>query len=220
MRARGKKRIATASTREQMLRALKTNDGATIAELAKLVGVSPVTVRHHLSSLQAGKLVSSRTAKRSSVGRPYHTFHLTDDGEELFPRQYLGLSKRLLDQIKIKLSPEIVPELFEKMAAETLARHQARFEGRSEAERMEVLDEILEAEGFVVSWQEENGERVLVTHSCPYRNLGRQHPEICAFDHALISQVLDSPAVKTSCLLQGDQACVHVIRGAGKQDLW
>jgi predicted ArsR family transcriptional regulator len=206
-------RTETSSTRNQILRALKTNAGSTILELAELVDVSPVTVRHHLNSLQADGFVEARTVKRRSVGRPFHVFYLTDAAEELFPRKYLGLTRRLLDQIKTNLPAEAVVKLFEEMAGDIIADYQARFEGRSKAERMAVLVEILENEGFVVSWEKQNGEYVLIEHSCPYRNLGQEHTDICTLDRVLITRVLDSPVKKTSCLLDGDHSCAYVIGG-------
>jgi predicted ArsR family transcriptional regulator len=203
-------------TRDRIIRALKTNPGATVLELAEIVGISSVTVRHHLNSLGADKLVEAR-AERRSVGRPHHVFYLTDAGEELFPRQYLGLAKRLLEQIKTSLPPEEVSRLFEEMADEILEKHRCRFEKKSQAERMAVLAEILEEEGFLVTWEEHNGEVRLIEHNCPYRNLGRQHPDICTLDHALITRVLDSPAEKISCLLQGDQRCAYEISVPGDE---
>jgi predicted ArsR family transcriptional regulator len=204
-------RIDRTSTRNQILRTLKTNDGSTIMELAEQVGVSPVTVRHHLNSLQADNLVRSSTGKRNSVGRPYHVFHLTEAADELFPRQYLGLTRRLLDQIKTTLDPETVSTLFEEIADEILSDYRSRLEGKSKEERIQLLSEILENEGFLVTWKENNGGYTLVEHSCPYRNLGREHPDICKLDHTLITQVLDSPVKQTSCLLHGDQSCVYTI---------
>ncbi len=199
------------STREVILRALKTRNGASVPELAELADVSAVTVRHHLSSLQADGLVKVGTDQRRTVGRPPHVYYLTDSGEELFPRHYLGLAKRLLDQVKTNLSSEAVSELFEKMADDILSGYAATLRGASRKERLALLAEILENEGFVVTWEETGGDQVLIGHSCPYRNLGREHPDVCTIDHTLITRILGSPAQRTSCLLQGDNQCTYVI---------
>ena len=199
------------STREVIVRALKTNNGASVPELAELADVSAVTVRHHMSSLQAEGLVEVGTDQRHSVGRPRHIYYLPDSGEELFPRHYLGLAKRLLDQVKTNLSPEAVSALFEKMAEEILSEYAGRLRGASREERLALLTEVLESEGFVVSWEKQGDEQILIGHSCPYRNLGREHPDVCTLDHTLITKVLDSPARRTSCLLQGDNQCTYVV---------
>lgn len=199
------------STRQVILRALKTSGGASIAELADHASVSPVSVRHHLSSLQADGLVTVRTEQRRSVGRPRHIYSLSESGEELFPRQYLGLAKRLLEQVKANVSPEIVAQLFESMAEDILSRYHTRLEGASQAERLELLTEILESEGFVVSWEERGGKLVVTGHSCPYRNLGREHRDVCSIDHILISKVLGAPAKRTSCRLLGADQCAYTV---------
>ena len=98
------------ATRDLILRALKTSGGTTVLGLANQVEVSPVTIRHHLSSLQADGLVEA-TVERRSVGRPHHVFQLTDAGEEVFPRQYLSLTKRLLEQIKSNLDAQTIAHL-------------------------------------------------------------------------------------------------------------
>ena len=198
-------------TRKQITEAIKTSGGATVLELAELVNVSPVTVRHHLSSLQADGLAEARVERRS-VGRPHHVFFLTEAGEELFPKQYLSLTRRLLDQLKNNAPPELVATLFEEIANEIIAENAAQLEGKSKAERMKALARILQNEGFLVQWEETNGEYRIIEHNCPYRSLGEQHPIICKLDHTLITTILDSPAEKQSCRLDGDNRCVYIVK--------
>ncbi len=199
------------ATRDLILRALKASSGTTVLELAKRVEVSPVTVRHHLSSLQADGLVEAQVERRS-VGRPHHVFFLTDAGEELFPRQYLSLTKRLLHRLKANLPSEMVAELFEQIAHEIVTEHAGKLKGKNNAERMAVLIEILEAEGFMVNWKQKNGEFQIIEHNCPYRKLGLEHPDICKLDQALITAILDAPAEKRSCQLKGDPRCVYIVK--------
>ncbi len=199
------------STRQVILRALKTSGGATITNLAEQAGVSPVTVRHHLNSLQADGLVTASTEQRRSVGRPRHIYSLTDSGAELFPRHYLGLAKRLLEHVKTNVSADVVAQLFEGIAEDILSGYQARLAGASRSERLALLNEILANEGFVVGLEEQSGQLIVTGHSCPYRNLGAQHPDVCTIDHALITRVLGAPAERTSSQLEGDDQCTYTI---------
>ena len=52
------------TTREQILRHIRTAGQANIAELAEALGVSAVSVRHHLSALQAEGLLRSEEVRR------------------------------------------------------------------------------------------------------------------------------------------------------------
>jgi DeoR family suf operon transcriptional repressor len=201
----------TYDTRELIVRVLKTKGSATVLGLADEVNVSPVTVRHHLSSLQADGLVDA-TAVRRSIGRPHHVYQLTDAGEELFPRQYLSLSKRLLDRINSSLSPELLGQLFEAMAREIVAEHAHRFKGKPPTQRIQALVEILEAEGFMVSWDDQDGEFRVIEHNCPYRNLARDFPAVCHLDRTLIATVLEAPAERIRCQTEGADHCAFRIR--------
>jgi predicted ArsR family transcriptional regulator len=208
-------------TRELVVRVLKIRGSATVLELAEEVSVSPVTVRHHLNGLQADGLVDV-TVVRRSVGRPHHVYHLTDAGEELFPRQYLSLSKRLLDRINNSLSPEHVARLFEEMAREIADEHAYRLQGKTAAQRMEVLAEILDAEGFMVTWHQKDDEYRIIEHNCPYRNLAQDFPAVCQLDRTLIATVLEAPAEKVRCQTDGADHCAFRIRiqdiGTGAED--
>jgi DeoR family suf operon transcriptional repressor len=201
-------------TRYLIIRVLKTEGSATVLGLADRVNVSAVTVRHHLSGLQADGRVAV-TMERGSVGRPRHVYHLTDAGEELFPRQYLSLSRRLLDRINSTLSPDLVSRLFQEIAREIVSEQAHLLRGKSPAERIDILAEILEAEGFMVTWEEQDGEYRIIEHNCPYRNLAHDFPAVCQLDKTLIATVLEAPAEKVLCQTERASHCAFRVRIEG-----
>lgn len=73
------------STRDLILHALKSSAQSNIESLADAADVSPITVRHHLNSLQAEGLIEVESVRRK-VGRPYYVYSLTEKGNELFPK--------------------------------------------------------------------------------------------------------------------------------------
>ncbi len=91
-------------TREQILRLIKARGQTTIAEMADALSISAVSVRHHLSTLQAEGLVRSAEVRRG-VGRPHLAYSLTEAAQERFPTKYLRLSDRLLDATESRLEP-------------------------------------------------------------------------------------------------------------------
>ncbi len=93
------------STRERVLQTLLTRRQCTINELAEEVNINPISVRHHISRLEAEGLVTSAEEKHG-VGRPRRIYFLTGNGLELFPTRYLRLTLRLLEQLK-RLFPSI-----------------------------------------------------------------------------------------------------------------
>src|SRR5690606_15340292 len=83
--------------RKQLLRHLLRNkSGATIDELALVLGVTRTAVRQHLAALMRDALVASGEL-RASGGRPKQLFVLTEAGKEAFPRHYSWFALLLVE---------------------------------------------------------------------------------------------------------------------------
>lgn len=202
----------TSSTREKVLKTLLTRPRITINDLADNVGINPISVRHHISSLQAEGLVDSEE-ERHGVGRPRRVYFLTEAGVEKFPTRYIRLTIRLLEQLKETMPPGLVDKIFSQMANELFADHVsiADLDKLSIEERLGVMQDLLRHEGFSIEW-EKNGDQYLIHEtSCPYYHVSQDHPEVCSVDQILISSVLSVPASKTKCILNGDNRCTYVI---------
>ena len=198
------------STHDEILRTIRARGRVSVAELAEGLGITLVSVRHHLSSLQAEGLVKS-TEVRQGVGRPHLVYALTEAGQERFPARYARLSERLLDELKSTLPPPALEHMFARMAEGMVAEYAARLEGKSPEEKMALLIEMLGTEGFLAHWNR-TGETISLTeYSCPYLRIGQRHPEVCAIDQSVIQQVLKATVEKTTCVLDGADRCVFVI---------
>ena len=198
------------STHDEILRTIRARGRVTVAELADGLGITLVSVRHHLSSLQAEGLVKS-TEVRQGVGRPRLVYTLSEAGQERFPARYARLSERLLDELKTTLPPQALEDMFARMAEGMVAEYAARLEGKSTEDKMALLIEMLGTEGFLAHWNR-TGETISLTeYSCPYLRIGQRHPEVCAIDQSVIQQVLNANVEKTTCVLDGADRCVFVI---------
>jgi DeoR family transcriptional regulator, suf operon transcriptional repressor len=205
-----------ASTRDQVLHIIKTNGPSTVAALANALSISPVSVRHHLSSLLAEGMIRSAEVRRG-VGRPHLVYSLTELAHERFPAKYLRLSERLLSELKSTLPPQALEDMFARMAEDMVADYAARLEGKSIEDKMLVLMEVLGAEGFMARWNR-TGETISLTeYNCPYLHIGQRHPEICAIDQSVIQHMLNASVEKTTCMLNGDDNCVFLITPARLQ---
>jgi predicted ArsR family transcriptional regulator len=198
------------STRELILDAIKQQNEATVDQLANAADVSPVTVRHHLNSLQAGGLLQARSIRRS-VGRPYYVYSLSDKGHELFPQRYVRLSSLLIEELKVRFPAEMVDDLLNSVVENIVSEHRDQFQGRSLEERLDFLVRLLEEEGFLASWQLTDDGYQLTEYSCPYFSVGQKHAEVCTFDKQLIKQVLETEISQHSCVLDGGTCCQFTI---------
>ena len=194
------------STREVILRTIKLRHQATVKELAEAARVSPVTVRHHLNTLQAESLLVSDSVRRK-VGRPYHVYSLSEKGLELFPKRYARLSTRLLEELKRQFPSEVVTDLFHNVVRDIVSEQRKEFKDLDFEDRLAFLIELLAEEGFLARWEKEDDEYHLIEYSCPYISLGKEHTEICTFDKELIIKVLGTDVEQHSCMLTGDNCC-------------
>ncbi len=198
------------STRERILQTLRNNPRMTINELAEAVGINAISVRHHLSSLQAEGLLSAEE-ERHGVGRPRLVYLLTEKGLERFPTNYLKLTTRLLDQLKETLPAPLVNRLFTQMADDLVEGQADRLASLSIEEKLDIIKEVLSGEGFGVEWEKHGDAYHIKELTCPYYHIGQSHPEVCAVDQKVISNILSIPAEKIQCVLRGDSVCTYVI---------
>jgi len=201
------------STRDRILQTLLKKPGSTINELADAVGINPISVRHHLTNLQVEGLVNAEE-ERHGVGRPRLIYSLTEHGMEKFPTRYLRLTTRLLDQLKSALPQPMVSELFAEMASNLAEEYAEQMKGLSMEERLELIRELLAEEGFTVEWEKFEGQYRIHEITCPYLQIGQNHPEVCTVDQTLISKMLAVPAEKVQCILDGGAHCTYVVQPA------
>lgn len=199
-------------TKDKVLQTILNNPRCTINELADAVGINPISVRHHITNLQAEGLVNYED-ERHGVGRPRRVYYLTEAGVEQFPTRYVRLTIRLLKQLKEKMPENLVKELFIQMA-EDLANEMAtdsELDGLTIEERLRIARKFLQREGFDINWEKRGNTYYIHEASCPYYHVGQNHPEVCSVDEVIISTLLSVPASKTKCILNGDMTCTFVI---------
>ena len=200
------------STRERVLNTLLTRPRSTINDLAESVGINPISVRHHISRLEAEGLVTS-DEELHGVGRPRRVYFLTDEGVERFPTRYMRLTLRLLEQLKETMPEQAVKQLFATMAEGLVEDYtgEGQTDGLSMEERLDLLQKTLTQEGFNVEWEKQGNAYHIREINCPYLHVSQNHPEVCSVDQALISAYLDVPAEKVTCVLHGDANCTYVV---------
>jgi predicted ArsR family transcriptional regulator len=200
------------NSRERVLNTLLLRQYCTINDIAEAVQINPISVRHHITRLQAEGLVGS-SEERHGVGRPRLLYFLTDEGRELFPSRYLRLTLLLLSHLKEKMPGSQIDELFNQIAYDLAAEEQDRIAGLSIEQRLELIKKLLNREGFRVDWERQGESFQIREVSCPYFHIGQNHPEICVVDQTLINLLIDAPVQKTQCMLRGDTHCVYIIPG-------
>jgi DeoR family suf operon transcriptional repressor len=200
------------STRDRILQTLLNNPHSSINELASAVGINAISVRHHLSNLQADNLVTVEE-ERHGVGRPRQVYGLTEKGLERFPTSYMRLTNQLLSQLKVSMPPQVVGQLFAQIANDLGAGIAHQVEALPIEEKLEAVKQLLGQEGFSVEWEKKGNQYLIHEITCPYYHIGQNHPEVCIVDQTIISTILSIPAEKINCVLHGDKYCTYTIPG-------
>ena len=194
------------STREKVLQTLVSNPRSTVIDIAENVGINAISVRHHLSSLQADGLVVAEE-ERHGVGRPRLVYFLTENGQERFPKRYFSLSSQLITQIKKVLPDKDIKLIFEKMADDITEKHQDDISRLDLAGRLDLLKTVMAEEGYDIQVTKSEAGYEISGNTCPFYQLGKSHPEICLFDKKIISNVLSIPIESIRHRKKGENHC-------------
>jgi len=194
------------STREKVLQTLVTNPRSTIMEIANEVGINAISVRHHLTSLQAASLVSAEE-ERHGVGRPRLVYFLTDRGMEKFPTRYYRLTNNLLTEMKASMSEADVKNIFRKMAEKLSEEYKPVFKSLKFEEKLALIKNVMTREGYELTITKSGEKYQLNEISCPFYQIGKEHPEICLFDKSLIAQLLSIPEDKVEHIHDNEHHC-------------
>jgi len=198
-------------TREAILEILKERGQATVDEMAEQLGLTPMTVRHHLNVLQSQDMVAvAKLRHRRSAGRPQQVYALTEAGSDVFPSNYHGLADHLVDEIKGLVDEDQVRQIFRRIG-ERMAAEAPDISSLPLKERVARVTEFLEEKGFVSRWEELEDGYALHQFNCPYRRVARDHTEVCQMDKALISALLGVETRRIHGTASGGDRCTYFI---------
>jgi len=194
------------STRDKVLQTLIAHPRSTIKDIAESVGINAISVRHHLTNLQAEGFISAEE-ERHGVGRPRLVYFLTDAGQEQFPKRYFQLSQHLINQLKKSMNNEAVGQLFRNMAIDLTEEHREEIQKMNMDERLFLLENIMSNEGYDLKFEKNDAGFEIMEVACPFYKLGKDHPEICLFDRTLIATVLGVAINDVMCVKHGNNHC-------------
>lgn len=205
------------AVRKHILEILKETGGATVAELAERLDMAPVSVRHHLDILQGDNLICiGRIERTGNVGRPQQIYQLTEEANDLFPKNFAILAAGIVRQLKEQLPSEQVDAIFRSLAIEMAAEaNLADLETLSMPERLDRIIAFLNERGYLARWEPaadgEHDVYMLHKHNCPYAGMSSEHRELCMMDQLLIDQLVGAPCSRTASVVNNDRCCTYQI---------
>jgi len=202
-----------ASTRGQIVVLLRRS-GRTVEDLARALDLTDNGVRAHLAILERDGIVRQRGSVRRSSGggKPAYVYELTQEAEDLFPKAYEPVLRRLLDTLSNQLGPEESEALLRSVGRRLAEEHSTRADG-SHA-RLEAAVAVLNELGGLAELEERDDAVVIRGYSCPLAGVTPDHPEVCRMAETLIAELAGVP-VHERCDRGERPRCCFEIASAG-----
>lgn len=178
--------------------------GRTVEELAGSLKVSRNAVQQHVTALERDGLLRV-LGQRSTGGRPSRTYSLTEAGLELFPRRYALLADSLLRHTEELFGEVGMNRLLTKMADELATEMAPRLADKSGEARLHEAVKILNELGYD-AYLDANGHVAAV--NCVFHKVARSRGAVCRFDLMILAHLLGGEVEHSSCIAEGDGACV------------
>lgn len=201
------------SSRKRILEILKEQGEASVDDLSQRLSLTSVTVRHHLDVLRSEGLIEPPAVQhRVGPGRPQYIYALAPRASEFFPKNFDGLSNRLLDSIRANLDDRQVNVIFEGVTRRIIADAPAPEPGETIEQKLDRVAAFLDEKGYVARWERVPDGYLLHTSNCPYEGSAEGHPELCAMDMSVISALIGVQPVRTGRLVEGCASCSYLVR--------
>ncbi|WP_232696792.1 helix-turn-helix transcriptional regulator [Brevibacillus daliensis] len=201
-----------ASTRDQILHMLKLKGQLSVSDIAQDLGITEMAVRRHLNTLERDNLIQSSLV-RQAMGRPTNVYSLSQEADELFPRNYHDFTLDFLQDIADLDGEEKINALFRRRKDRLEENYRPFIQGDLE-ERVAALAEIQNQKGYMVEWgkDEVTGDYFLKEFNCPISQVAKQFNQACSCELSLFQQVLDTKVEQSSCIAKGGDKCLYKIK--------
>lgn len=202
---------APSPSQRGVLIALKRSGEATAEELATTLEISSSAVRQHLSALRSAGMIAARQV-RGQPGRPADRYHATDLTEPLFVTSDSNLSVELLEHVEAE-DPELVNRVFERRRQRLVEGARDQLSGKSIAERVDVLTEMLDAQGYLADSEKVDNDHYRINlHSCAIWAVASRYTQACTTELEVLRDLLpDAKVERVTHKTAGAHTCGYEI---------
>lgn len=205
------------STPDHLLFELKTRGPATTRDLAARAGITRQAAREHLTKLGEAQLVEYTRAP-AGVGRPGHTWSLTEKGHGRFPDTHAQMTVELIEAIRDEFGEAGLARMVGRREGAMAERYeQALREAESLEDRLTRLVQLRTNEGYMAeASRHSDGTYFLVENHCPICAAAAACQGFCRSELGLFKRLLAPAKVeRLEHLLAGGRRCSYRVVPAG-----
>ena len=196
--------LSALGTRQQrLLKALlREKNGLTIDSIAKNLEITRTAVKQHLTTLLELNLVC-RGDVEGGIGRPCQLYKISDEGKNLFPKQYSWFSTLLVKSLYERLGENGLKKFLEELAATVALPLLERTRNKEGTELLEEVIRLMNELGYEARLN--NGK--IEAGNCVYHDVAKSCPTVCQFDIELLSRLTNSNVEHEECVVRGGRVC-------------
>jgi predicted ArsR family transcriptional regulator len=184
------------STRGKLV-ALLRRDRHTVEELSQELHLTDNAVRAHLATLERdGWVVQQGERRQGGSGKPAYIYELGAGADQLFPKAYEPVLRKLLDLLDERMMSEEMISLLQEAGIRIAADQRVPrddFDARLGA-AVRLFNDL----GGLADVEEQQDTVILRGYSCPLAAEVTAHPEVCKLTEACLAQVVGQP-VQEQC---------------------
>ena len=196
------------NTRNRILELLKKEVSLSVNALTERLAITHMAVRKHLAVLENEELIASTEIKQS-MGRPLQVYSLTDKGDQVFPKNYEGITVEFLRDIEEIHGEESIQLLFKKRENRLTQEYKNRMNQKTTSEKIEEIVKIQNEKGYMASASKiDDCTFELIEYNCPIYSVAHEFKTACRCETEMFKNVLETDHVRrVSCKTNGDPHC-------------
>ena len=199
------------ATRRRILEQIKRSGNATAEAIAAELSVTLSGARQTLTALEREGLLA-HAPERGGPGRPRHVYALTAAGDALFPRAYAELTNELLEYVEDE-DPQLLERIFTRRAERRLQRARERTVGLSFPERVRVVANILDEDGYLADFSlREDGSFIITEHNCAVLGVALRYGHACSSELDFLRAALpEADETRIAHRINGGHVCAYLV---------
>ena len=180
-------------TKREILELLRMSPSS-VSEICDELDLSQTPVREHLYALKSMDLVDE-TKIRDGPGRPTNIYRLTDNAEEVFPKEYAEFANMTLEVLRKHVDEETIRKELKDGLTKRLLNYDDLMEGLKELGTYPTIEE------------HDDGTRTLIFHQCPFLDVAQKDDVLCDVDQVVLESMNGEVDVETT-IARGGETCV------------
>lgn len=204
--------LISSDTKRTLLHLMKQAGEISLDDAMAETGYARTTIREHLQQLERDGLVERRS-KKEGRGRPRMLYRTTPLAEGLFPSREGVLLRELLRFLQADEKEELVEDFFRSFWVRRTREVEHRLD-QSQLEdttenRLEVLSQMLQEEGFMPEINREGDQITVRECNCPFSEAVRATRLPCQLEARFYEEVFKTTMERVSYIPDGHAACTY-----------